>query len=351
MTIATKIAGVGVYVPKRKVTNDDVLQMLESKSRFYLSSDDCSKLVAKAREKLEMAGCRSRYWCEEHEYCTDIARHASMEALRHAGVEAKELDLIIFTGMSKAFVEPASAHVLRHELQALNANVFDMQDACTSFMKSIEVADALIRTGVYRKVLIAAGERTFDWGDFACKTMDELSWKLGSLTIGDAAGAMVLEATSEAPYAHDEHHMKFFYNIADNTYSVCSIGLNFRFGERYRLHTHSSRLLNIGEKTGFLLGAKVFAEEKWKKVTIDHFFLHDVSRRVSQNVKRVCEHLELRLPDFKHSYFETNGNIASVSLPYEMCLAMQDGSLKRNDFFTYFCPAAGVQVGFMFARF
>lgn len=274
-----------------------------------------------------------------------------MEALRHAGVEAKELDLIIFTGMSKAFVEPASAHVLRHELQALNANVFDMQDACTSFMKSIEVADALIRTGVYRKVLIAAGERTFDWGDFACKTMDELSWKLGSLTIGDAAGAMVLEATSEAPYAHDEHHMKFFYNIADNTYSVCSIGLNFRFGERYRLHTHSSRLLNIGEKTGFLLGAKVFAEEKWKKVTIDHFFLHDVSRRVSQNVKRVCEHLELRLPDFKHSYFETNGNIASVSLPYEMCLAMQDGSLKRNDFFTYFCPAAGVQVGFMFARF
>ena len=173
---------------------------------------------------------------------TDIAYRAATAALQDAGLDARDLDLIIFTGMSKAFIEPATAHVLRHKLQALNANVIDTQDACTSFIKSIEIGHALISSGHYRHILIVAGERTFDWADMVCKTKDELAWKFGSLTIGDGAGAIILEATDETMYSEDDNHMKFSYELSDGQYHLCTIGLNYTLGERYKLYTHTPDL-------------------------------------------------------------------------------------------------------------
>ena len=242
MSVSSEITGIGVYIPKRKISNHDVLQMLKEKSEPYLKRQELDEILFIAGERLAKAGNVTRYWCEENEYCTDIAYHASTAALEDAGITAAEVDLIIFTGMSKAFVEPATAHVLRHKLQALNANVIDTQDACTSFIKSMEIGHALISSGHYRCILVVAGERTFDWADMVCKTKDELSWKFGSLTIGDGAGAVILQATSEQAYAGDGNHMKFSYELNDGQYHLCTIGLNYSLGERYKLYTHTPDL-------------------------------------------------------------------------------------------------------------
>ena len=99
---------------------------------------ELSALMEKAAHNLEKAGSVIRHWCREDEYCTDIAKQASLKAMEEAGVDPADIELIIFTGMSKAFVEPATANVLQHELGALNANVIDTQDACSSFIKSIQ---------------------------------------------------------------------------------------------------------------------------------------------------------------------------------------------------------------------
>jgi len=228
--VASRIKGVGAYVPKRKVTNKDVLALLKADSAEYLDESDLEKLMERARRVLDKSGNVTRYWCEEDQYCTDLARVASEEAMADAGIEAEELDLIIFAGMSKALVEPATAHILRHEIGATRANVIDTQDACTSFMKSMELADSLIKSGNYGTILIATGERTYDWADFACRTLDEFTLKSASLTIGDAAGAVVLQGTEDPFYLDNPKHMRFFYRIMDGTYAVCHIGLNYRFG-------------------------------------------------------------------------------------------------------------------------
>jgi len=345
--VTSRIAGLGVYVPERKVTNDDVLRLLEEHSTAYLSNKDFEKLMAKARQQLDKSGNRTRYWCSEGQYCTDIARIAAERALSDAGVDPCELDMILFTGMSKAFVEPATAHVLRHEIGALNANVLDTQDACTSFMKSVELADSLIQCGRYENVLVVAGERTFDWADFTCKTVYELDWKFGSMTIGDAAGAVVLRATREPEFTRNTKHMRFFYHIEDGTYATCHIGLNHRIGERYRLHSHSSRLIRTGLKAIMTLLTEILNDEEFQGFQYDNLFIHDIGKMIDEQVLPSIRKARVCVPDTYRSYFAEYGNVASVSLPMGLWLAREDGRLKRGNACVYICPAAGVQAGVM----
>lgn len=351
MSIKAEIKGIGVYIPERKVTNDDVLEMLRNQSVGYLNNGDMEKILAKARYKLNKSGNDTRFWCGENEFCTDIAKKAAEEALQDAGIGAEEIDLIIFTGMSKAFVEPATAHVLRHEIGAINANVIDTQDACTSFMKSIELANSLIMTGSYNKILIAAGERTFDWADFTCKTVEELAWKFGSLTIGDAAGAMVLEGTEDSSYTEDYRHMNFFYRLADGDYSTCHIGLNHRIGDRYRLHSHSSRLIRLGLEKMMTLMIDLLATEKWHDFQYDTLLLHDIGKMIDEMIIPFLSQAKLCVPETYRSFFPQYGNVASVSLPLGMYLAKKDGRMKKGDIVCYFCPAAGVQAGIFVFKF
>lgn len=351
MNISSRISGIGVYQPGRRITNDDVLALLRRHSEPYLDAESLELMIVDARDKLVRAGNVTRNWCEPDEYCTDIAYNASLMAIEDAGIGAEDLDMIIFTGMSKAFVEPATGHVLRHKLRALNANVIDTQDACTSFMKSIELAHGLILSGRYRKILVAAGERSFDWADFTCKTVDELKWKFGSLTIGDGAGAMIIEAADEPEYTAEPRHMRFFYKLADGAYSTCSIGLNHVAGERYKLFSNSKRLINTGyEMTVGILG-DVFSSDEWKDYHYDNFFYHDVGTMVKEKVMKAFRENGLPEPEEKDSFFSEYGNVGSVSLPLMMWKAKNDGKLKRGNHCMYVCPAAGVQCGLWMFRF
>lgn len=347
MRTVARITGVGGYVPERKITNDDVLGFLKEESQAYLTDEELETVLSKAKYKLEKSGNDVRYYCHERQYCTDIAKIASERALEDAGVKASELDLIIFTGMSKAFIEPATAHVLRNELGALNANVLDTQDACTSFMKTAQIANSLIQTGAYKNILIAAGERSYDWADFRCKTVDELAWKFGSLTIGDGAGALVLQETSDPEYVDDPLHMDFAFHLTEGTYAVCNIGLNHRVGDRYKLYSHSSKLIRAGLTAILEMLPKKLQEESYQNLTYDNLFIHDIGKVIDNMVLPAIRAANVHVPDNYKSFFSQFGNMGSISLPFQLWMAKNDGRLKEGNKVVYVCPAAGVQAGMM----
>ncbi len=348
MPVSSKIAGIGVYIPSRKITNEYVLNKLVAESGGYLSPENLDHLMKKAAAKMTKAGCGTRYWCEPEEYCTDIALKAARMALADAQTEASNLDYIIFTGISKAFVEPATAHVLRHELGACRASVIDTQDACASFVKSIQIGDSLIRSGVCRQILIVCGERTFDWADFCCKTMDELSWKFGSMTIGDAAGAVVLQSTSEPLYTEDKYHFDYSHVIKSGTYAFCHIGLNHRLGTRYKLHSHSGALFQKVTEAGWeLVTERMKTDEGWIGQHLDNVLFHDVGRFIAESIFPAFKPLFTGASDHYLSYFADYGNVASAAFPLSLWLAQQNESLLRGNRVIFVCPAAGAQIGIM----
>lgn len=344
MSTATKITGIGAYIPERRIDNDHVMGLLRDRSAPYLTKEELSALMDKAGKNLEKAGSVTRYWCREDEYCTDIAREASLKAMEDAGVGPADIELIIFTGMSKAFVEPATANVLQYELGAVNANVIDTQDACSSFIKSIQIADCFIRTGTYRTILVACGERTYDWADFQCKTCEDLKWKFGSLTIGDAAGAMVLQGTQDPVYSSAEHHMECSFKTLGEAYAVCNIGLNFRVGERYKLQSHSNKLFS----TALELGAQLFSVTEWQSLNFRNVFIHDIGTLIQQYkltvVEKLIESAGRAVPDYYHRpFFSEYGNVASASLPLGMRLVLDEGKLERGSRSLFLGGGAGVQ--------
>lgn len=351
MESGTRISGVGMYIPSVRVDNKRVVELLLAKSRGYMNEEEIEALIAEAQDKLDRVGSRTRYWCREDEYCTDIAYKASIQALDDAGVRSRELDLIIFTGMSKAFVEPATAHILRNELNAVNANVIDTQDACTSFIKSIQIADSLIKNGSCKRVLIASGERTFDWADFTCKTVDELAWKFASLTIGDAGGAIVLEATRNKKYVKDPKHFKFFYRLYSEAFSSCTIGLNYRVGERYRLFSHSKKLIRNGFKATSELIASIYASDEWKDFKYDVLIFHNVGNIVDSLITSILKESNAYISGKFKPFFSKYGNVGSASLPVSLCEERKSKRLKRGDMVLNIVPAAGVQCGVMTFRY
>ncbi|MCP4133653.1 MAG: hypothetical protein GY754_21980 [bacterium] len=343
----TRITGLGIYIPPREISNETVLELLEKNSKHYLdmTGESTGELIKSAKAKIEKAGSKIRYWCEPHQYCTDIAFEASVEALKDANLKAADIDLIIYSGMSRAFVEPATAHVLRYQLGAVNAELFDTQDACTSFMKSIQIADAFIKTGTYKTVLIAAGERTYDWADFTCKNPSELEWKIGSLTIGDAAGAMILQETSDTNYSNS---IGFYYVLGNGDYPVCTVGLNHWIGERYKLYTHSSQLiqkiLTLSEEMKDILRRELEGLE------LDTVLMHDIGVAAQKPILGFLQDEGINTDSFK-PFFPDFGNVASASLPLSMYLARKDGRLKRGNLALFLCPAAGIQLGAMIFRY
>jgi len=347
MTSCSKITGVGMYIPSREITNEMVINLLKTRSQMYMPPEELDALIAEAEEKLQKVGSKTRYYCADDEYCTDIALKASKDALKDAGMSAEDLDLIIFTGMSKAFVEPATAHVLRYNLNAINANVIDTQDACTSFIKSLELADAMIKTGKIKRALVASGERSFDWADFTCKTPSELVWKFASLTIGDGAGAIIVEGSDDPEYADDPHHFQFFYKLYSENFNTCTIGLNYAVGERYRLFSHSKNLIKAGQKATRELVQEVFSHDKWKNYKYDNLIFHNVGNVVDTLIERILRDADAYLEGKKKAFFPNFGNVGSASLPIAMCLARDSGKLKRGNRVFVVVPAAGVQCGIM----
>ena len=269
-------------------------------------------------------------------------------AVADAGIDAEEIDYLIFTGMSKAFVEPASAHVLRAGLGAERAVVIDTQDACTSFIKSLQIADCLIRSGGCRKILIASGERTFDWADFACTRLEDLTWKFGSLTIGDGAGAMVLQATQDPGYLAWPYHFHLACRAVSNTFSYCQIGLNHAQGERYKLRSHSGKLFKTATDAALdLIADKQQTDPDWLTQRIECLLFHDIGQYLQKKVMPAFSHFFPNVTWEYLSYFNRLGNIGSSSLPVGLALSREAGMLNRGDRVLFACPAAGVQAGIL----
>jgi 3-oxoacyl-[acyl-carrier-protein] synthase-3 len=229
--------------------------------------------------------------------------------------------------------------------------VIDTQDACTSFIKSLELADAMIQIGKARRVLIASGERSFDWADFTCKTPGELVWKFASLTIGDGAGAIVLEATDDEDYCKDPHHFRFFYKIYSESFNTCTIGLNYCVGERYHLFSHSKNLIKAGHKATTELIKEVFTDEEWRDYKYDNLIFHNVGNIVDGLIEQILRDADAYIDGKKKAFFPNFGNVGSASLPITMCLAREAGKLKRGNHVFVIIPAAGVQCGIMAFRY
>ena len=174
MARSAVITGLGIYIPEKMLTNEDIEKMLNRPG----TADWLVKNV----------GIRQRHIMADEEVTSDLALHASREALAKTGIDANELDLIILSTDTPDYLSPATSVVVQHKLGAKNAGTFDVNCACAGLVTSLDIASRYIMTDPeIDKVLVigAYGMTKFvDWTDHYTCTL-----------FADAAGAMIVQGS------------------------------------------------------------------------------------------------------------------------------------------------------------
>src|SRR5262249_37461345 len=142
-----------------------------------------------------VTGVRERRWADAAVRPSDLAAEAGSRALERAGLDAGAIDAVLFCGITRDFIEPATANVGQAAVGAVRARVFDVTNACNGIIDAIDVADAFIRTGKAHRVLLTTGERASISIDWKPQSAEDFMRAVAGLVVGDGGGALVLEAS------------------------------------------------------------------------------------------------------------------------------------------------------------
>ena len=167
------ITGLGVHVPDRVVSNDELSQHVET-------SDEWIR---------ERTGIRERRMAAKEEALSDVSLPATRAALAQAGIEGKDIDLLIVATVTPDMAVPSTAALLADELGAAQAAAYDLSAGCTGFVYALAQAYGMVGTGLSRRALVVGGDllsRILDWEDRSTLVL-----------FGDGAGAVVLEPAAD----------------------------------------------------------------------------------------------------------------------------------------------------------
>ena len=156
-----RFAAVAHALPSRLVTNDDLLERVAQQNRDLLSADRLREVSHYLEEQLRRAGAVGRYHRDDGESALDFGVAAGRLALERADLPASSVDLLVYAGVGRGFLEPATANVFQDALHLSNATCFDILDACASWMRAVDIARYMLTAGPARTAMILNCEFNF----------------------------------------------------------------------------------------------------------------------------------------------------------------------------------------------
>lgn len=315
------IKGIGHFVPENIVTNDDLSKLMATNDEWII----------------ERTGIKERRHRKDRlnseETTTTYALRASEKALKMANLSAKDLDFIIFATLSPDYFFPGNGVLLQEQLGCNTIGALDVRNQCSGFVYAMSVANAFIKSGTYKHILVVGAEIHSFGLDFS----DE--GRGVSVIFGDGAGAVVLSASknerdgdilsanlhSEGKYA-EELAVKFpgtKYGWSDRAFAENN-GLtpkdiypymNGNFVFKHAVTRFPETMLEALTNAG-----KTVSD-------LDMFIPHQANLRIAQFVQQ-----KLGLTDEKvFNNIQKYGNTTAASIPIALSEAIEQGKIKRGD--------------------
>lgn len=339
-----RIRAVAHAVPSRLVTNEDLVGRIVARNRGLIPDSELDAICAFFKGQLARTGACTRFHRADGQKSLSLGMTAAQRALDAAGCEPRDIDLLVYTGVGRGFVEPATANVFQSELQLSNATCFDLLDACASWLRGLDVAHHLIASAGYRRAMILNCEANFlEYEPPRIGSLSEMELLWSGFTVGEAATATVIEADDAA-----DTYRATFRNSGSHVYD-CQIPLphaaQFQNGHGW---SGAPSMLFVARPDALARGAiRQLHRQYWSDPVLtgywyDIIFGHSVSVPVSQTVLH-----GLRLdPERFYEIFPRYGNVVSASLPLAMSLAQEDGTLRRGHRVLLIMGGAGLTTAF-----
>jgi acyl-CoA:acyl-CoA alkyltransferase len=326
-----KIAGIAATLPSRIVTNDDILDLVRhhSKERFTGDLPKTLKIIDRLFEK---SGIESRHWLAQDEQPMALLEDTFNRALAQANIGKEDIDLLIYTGVARGFIEPANSCFVAKAL-GLTCRNFDVLDACMGWVSSMELVNDKMKAGAIRYAVIVNMEFNMVDGthifpkNFALESASELDYKFPSLTIGEAATVTILN--NEEP-----DNFKFSFVSRPDLSDLCTISLPgwesfckpssniLPTGGMYQFSSRGGELHEMAE----IEAVNVFNQQELTRDDIHCVVTHTSSPKQWMHYGRL-----VNIADKIHSVAHKTGNVVTASIPLGIVDAIEQGSLKKND--------------------
>jgi 3-oxoacyl-[acyl-carrier-protein] synthase-3 len=308
MTLYSKIIGTGSYLPKQRVTNADLTAQLAAKG--IETSDEW--IVSRS-------GISARHYAAVDEHSSDLAAAAARNALDMAGLQPEQIDLVIVASSTPDFYGsfPSTACIVQRKLgMHNNSAAFDVQAVCSGFVYAVSVADAFIKSGAHKNVLVIGAEVFSRILNFEDRTTCVL--------FGDGAGAIVLSASEEPGILATKLH-------ADGRHAdILSVPGNFAGGALAGsgfLYMDGPAVFKLAVSVLEQVANEALAHANMAASEIDWLIPHQANIRI---MKSTAKKLDLPLEKMVVTV-DQHGNTSAASIPLALDVAVRDGRVKKGD--------------------
>ncbi|WP_322965012.1 beta-ketoacyl-ACP synthase III [Sphingomonas fuzhouensis] len=321
--IRSIVTGTGSALPTRRVSNDELAQEVDTSDEWIV----------------ERTGIRFRHIAGPEETTATLAADAAKAAIAAAGLSAQDIDLIVLATATPDQTFPATATKVQAMLGINDCVAFDVAAVCSGFLYAVQVADAMLRSGVQRRALVIGAEtfsRILDWED-----------RTTCVLFGDGAGAMVLEAreSDEADgrgilttrlHADGRHNGLLYVDGGPST--TGTVGkLRMKGREVFR---HA--VVNLAQVMEEALGAAGLSS-----ADVDWVVPHQANARILDATAR-----KLNLPAGKVIVtVDQHANTSAASVPLALDTAVRDGRIRENDLIVLEAMGGGFTWGAAVIRF
>jgi len=314
VNVRTRIVGTGMCVPERVVTNHDLEKLMDT-------SDEWIR---------QRSGIVERRHVSEGETPAMLAEVASRRALEAAGVGVEDLDAIVLATLSPEHEFPGTSFFLHHRLGAPEIPCFDLRAQCSGFLYALACADAFVRSGAMRRLLVVGCEVHSTGLDLTTRGRD-----VGVL-FGDGAGAVVVEANTDPEdlsgvlavrmHAQGEHARRLWIEAPGSgffphriTEQMVAEGRHFPKMEGRFVFKHAvTRMPEVLRDTLDAAGVK--------QDDVALFLFHQANLRINEYVAQSMGIPPERCP----SNMERFGNCSAASIPMLLDEVVRDGRLQRG---------------------
>ncbi|MBL0426248.1 3-oxoacyl-[acyl-carrier-protein] synthase III C-terminal domain-containing protein [Ramlibacter alkalitolerans] len=324
------IENVAASFPKRRVDNDDVVELVRHYSSGY--QGDLEKMLRVVKTLLDRSGLVARNWRAPGERPIDHLSSAVQDVLEGSGLRCRDIDLLVYVGIGGGFREPGNSYMVANTLGMHKAQCFDIVDACMSWTRALSLVDSLFKAGKFRNALVVNAEFNMIEGmagfpeNYAVRNLDEMNYLLPSYTIGEAATATLL-------LPHKPENFSVAFQSRPDLAHLCMIPTAGYQG----YYEVNKAVAALGEGRFTALGTELhdaLAEEMPALIraagaypqNADVVFTHSSSMPAWTGVGKRYGFAE----KIFHIYPQT-GNVVSASIPAAMAMARRAGKLSKGD--------------------
>ncbi|WP_346896040.1 beta-ketoacyl-ACP synthase III [uncultured Roseibium sp.] len=302
--IRSTVIGCGSYLPAKCLTNAELSGMVDTSDEWIV----------------QRTGIRQRHIAAEGEMTSDLALNAARAALENAGMDAQDIDTIILATATPDYTFPATAVTVQAGLGIHHGAAFDVHAVCSGFVYALTTADAYIRSGMAKRVLVIGAEtfsRILDWND-----------RTTCVLFGDGAGAVVVETSEGAG------------DIADRGVLTSHLRSDGRHKEKLYVDGGPSATQTTGHLR--MEGREVFKhavgmitdviEDAFNETgttadDLSWFIPHQANKRI---IDASAKKLGIA-PEKVVTTVDRHGNTSAASIPLALDTAVRDGRVKRGD--------------------